>query len=114
MTMDSFIQRLAMLLISWEVTSFIIGESAEQEQRNPVFTVADGVFWLSQAADRNSVVRKLQAVKVRGRASMPGLHTFRITRAWSSGVPAHSGTTGRDGARPRRSDSRAGSPVSMR
>lgn len=79
MTMDSFIQRLAMLLISWEVTSFIIGESAEREQRNPVFTVADGVFWLSQSTDRNSVVRKLQAVKVRGRASMPGLHTFRIT-----------------------------------
>ena len=79
LTMDSFIQRLSLLLISWEVTSFIIGESAEQEQRNPVFTVADGVFWLSQATDRNSVVRKLQAVKVRGRASMPGLHTFRIT-----------------------------------
>jgi circadian clock protein KaiC len=79
MTMDNFIQRLALLLISWEVTSFIIGESAEREQRNPVFTVADGVFWLSQATDRNSVVRKLQAVKVRGRASMPGLHTFRIT-----------------------------------
>jgi circadian clock protein KaiC len=79
MTMDSFIQRLSLLLISWEVTSFIIGESAEQEQRNPVFTVADGVFWLSQATDRNSIVRTLQAVKVRGRASMPGLHTFRIT-----------------------------------
>ncbi len=79
MTMDNFIQRLSLLLISWEVTSFIIGESAEQEQRNPVFTVADGVFWLSQATDRNSIVRTLQAVKVRGRASMPGLHTFRIT-----------------------------------
>jgi len=81
LTMDHFIQRLALLLISWEVTSFIIGESAENEQRNPVFTVADGVFLLTQATDRNSVVRKLQAVKVRGRASMPGLHTFRITEA---------------------------------
>src|SRR5450432_1205140 len=81
LTMDHFIQRLALLLISWEVTSFIIGESAENEQRNPVFTVADGVFLLTQATDRNSVVRKLQAVKVRGRASMPGLHTFRITGA---------------------------------
>src|SRR5207247_9004101 len=43
------------------------------------FTVADGVLWLSQVADRNSVVRKLQVMKVRGRAPMPGLHTFRIT-----------------------------------
>ena len=80
MTMDNFIQRLTLLLISWEVTSFIIDQSAQQEQRNPVFTVADGVIWLSQVTDRNSVVRKLQVVKGRGRASMPGLHTFRITK----------------------------------
>ena len=79
MTMDHFIQRLALHLTTWEVTSFLIGEYSEQEQRNPVFTVADGVFWLSQVPDRNSVVRKLQAIKVRGRAPMPGLHTFRIT-----------------------------------
>ena len=81
MSINHFIQRLALHLTTWEVTSFLIGEYAEAEQRNPVFTVADGVFWLSQAADRNSVVRKLQAVKVRGRAHMPGLHTFRITGA---------------------------------
>ena len=79
MSIDHFIQRLALHLTTWEVTSFLIGEYAEQEQRNPVFTVADGVFWLSQVTDRNSVVRKLQAIKVRGRAPMPGLHTFRIT-----------------------------------
>ena len=79
LTLDSFIQRLALHLTSWEVTSFLIGEYGEQEQRSPVFTVADGVFWLSQVIDRNSVVRKLQAIKVRGRSPMPGLHTFRIT-----------------------------------
>ncbi len=78
-SLDQFIQRLALHLTSWEVTSFLLGEYAEEEQRNPVFTVADGIFWLSQATDRNSVVRKLQVVKVRGRAPMPGLHTFRIT-----------------------------------
>jgi circadian clock protein KaiC len=77
--LDRFIQRLALHLTSWEVTSFLLGEYSEEEQRNPVFTVADGVFWLSQATDRNSVVRKVQIIKVRGRAPMPGLHTFRIT-----------------------------------
>jgi len=76
---DQFVQRLAIHLTTWEVTSFLLGEYAEQEQRNPVFTVADGILWLSQATDRNSVVRKLQVVKTRGRAPMPGLHTFRIT-----------------------------------
>jgi len=77
--LDRFIQRLALHLTSWEVTSFLLGEYAEEEQRNPVFTVADGILWLSQATDRNSVVRKVQVIKVRGREPMPGLHTFRIT-----------------------------------
>jgi circadian clock protein KaiC len=79
--LDHFIQRLALHLTTWEVTSFLLGEYAEQEQRSPVFTVADGILWLSQAQDRNSVVRKLQVIKTRGRAPMPGLHTFRITDA---------------------------------
>ena len=79
MLVDQFVQRLAQHLSTWEVTSFLLGEYAEPERRSPVFTVADGVLWLSQVSDRNSVVRKFQAVKVRGRAHMPGLHTFRIT-----------------------------------
>jgi circadian clock protein KaiC len=77
--LDRFVQRLAVHLTTWEVTSFLLGEYSEEEQRNPVFTVADGILWLSQATDRNSVVRKLQVIKTRGRAPMPGLHTFRIT-----------------------------------
>ena len=77
--LERFVQRLALHLTTWEVTSFLLGEYSEEEQRNPIFTVADGILWLSQATDRNSVVRKLQVVKTRGRAPMPGLHTFRIT-----------------------------------
>ena len=79
MGLEHFVQRLAQHLTTWETTSFLIGEYAEEEQRSPVFTVADGILWLSQPIDRNSVVRKIQAVKVRGQAAMPGLHTFRIT-----------------------------------
>ena len=77
--LDKFVQRLALQLTTWEVTSFLLGEYAAEEQRSPVFTVADGILWLTQATDRNSVVRKLQIVKTRGRSPMPGLHTFRIT-----------------------------------
>lgn len=79
--LDKFVQRLAQHLTTWEVTSFLLGEYATEEQRSPVFTVADGVFWLTQATDRNSVVRKLQVVKSRGRAHMPGLHTFKMSDA---------------------------------
>jgi circadian clock protein KaiC len=77
--LTEFVQRLAQQLTSWEITSFLLGEYNDQEARHPAFTVADGILWLSDDVDRNSAVRKLRAVKVRGRAPMPGLHTFRIT-----------------------------------
>src|SRR5215210_8466715 len=79
--LEHFVQRLAMHLTTWEITSFLIGEYSEQELRDPVFTVADGIFWLSQETNRNSVVRRLQVVKARGMATMPGLHTMRMTQA---------------------------------
>jgi circadian clock protein KaiC len=79
--LEHFVQRLALHLTTWEVTSFLIGEYPEEEFRDPVFTVADGILWLSQEAHRNSVVRRLQVVKVRGMAPMPGLHTVRMTLA---------------------------------
>jgi circadian clock protein KaiC len=74
------LQRLAMHLTTWQVTSFLVGEYNEGDKTgNPVFTIADTIVWLEQSADNNSVVRKLQIVKVRGQAPMPGLHTYRIT-----------------------------------
>jgi circadian clock protein KaiC len=76
-----FSSRLAQQLTTWKVTSFLIGEYAETERRDPVFTVADTILWLSEDVDRNSATRKLRAVKVRGRSPMPGLHTFRLTSA---------------------------------
>lgn len=80
-SIERFVQRLALHLTTWEVTSLLIGEYEDQELRNPIFTVADGIFWLSQAVDRNSVVRKVQVVKVRGMSHMPGLHTLKMTDA---------------------------------
>lgn len=74
------LQRLAMHLTTWQVTSFLVGEYEEADKLgNPVFTIADTIVWLEQAADNNSIVRKLQVMKVRGQAPMPGLHTYRIT-----------------------------------
>ena len=90
--MQSCLQRLAQFLTSWEATTFLVGEYVPEEIRdNPVFTVADGLLWLSQMTERNSVVRKLQIYKLRGQASVPGLHTFRIG---DSGLRAFSRTLG--------------------
>ena len=80
LAMAQFVQKLGQQLTTWEVTSFLLGEYTPEERRHPVFTVADSILWLSEDVDRNSAVRKLRAVKVRGRSPQPGLHTFRITR----------------------------------
>ena len=92
--MQLFVQRLAQFLTSWETTSFLVGEYSPEEMRdNPLFTIADGLLWLSQRTERNSVVRKLQILKLRGQGSVPGLHTFHIR---DSGLQAFSRTLGLD------------------
>ena len=79
--LTDFMQRLAIALTSYEATTFLIGEYEDGERDNAVFTVADGLLWLYQAIDRNSVVRKLQVMKMRGQGQIPGLHTARISDA---------------------------------
>jgi circadian clock protein KaiC len=94
---QSFMQRLALYLTSWEATTFVVGEYEESEMRdNPLFTVADGLFWLWQVTERNSVVRKMQVMKLRGQATVPGLHTIRIT---GDGMQAFSRTLGLIGSK---------------
>ena len=79
MQLSEFVQRVAMHLTSWQVTSFLIGEYEEHEMReNPVFTMADGILVLSQNIERNSMVRKIRVPKIRGQAPQPGLHSVRI------------------------------------
>ena len=78
--LQHFVQQLAVRLTGWEATTFLVGEYLPSEvEQNPVFTVADGLLWLYQSLDRNSMVRKMQVMKLRGQAPIPGLHTFRIT-----------------------------------
>ena len=92
--LQGFVQRLALHLSSWQATTFLIGEYVEGELRdNPVFTVADGLFWLYQSVERNSIVRKLQVMKLRGQESVPGLHTFRITEHGLQTFPRTFGLT---------------------
>lgn len=74
-----FVQQLGQQMTSWQATTFMIGEySMSEAESNPIFTVADGIIWMSQNLHGNSVVRKMQVIKMRGRAHTPGLHTFRI------------------------------------
>jgi len=89
---EAFVHRLDQFLTSWEATTFLVGEYVEAEtQNNSLFTLVDGIFWLSQATERNSVVRKMQIIKLRGQATVPGLHTVRIS---DGGLQAFSRTLG--------------------
>lgn len=76
-----FIQSLGVLMTSWQATTFLIGEYVSDTERNPIFTVADGLIWLRQSVQGNSVVRKMEIMKMRGQPTLPGLHTFRIDGA---------------------------------
>ena len=78
--LQGFVQQLGVQMTNWQATTFLIGEYLIPEaESSPVFTVADGIIWMSQNLLHNSVVRKIQMVKMRGQAQVPGLHTFRIS-----------------------------------
>jgi len=77
--LQQFMQQLGMLMTSWQATTFLIGEYFTETDANPVFTVADGLIWMRQSVERNSMVRKIEIMKMRGQPTLPGLHTFRIS-----------------------------------
>ena len=76
--LQQFVQQLGMLMTTWQATTFLLGEYFVETDGNPVFTVADGLIWLRQNIERDSMVRKLEIMKMRGQPSLPGLHTFRL------------------------------------
>lgn len=80
-TLQQFVQALGMAMTSWQATTFLIGEYFVETDANPVFTVSDGLIWLRQSVVRNSMVRKIEIMKMRGQPTLPGLHTFRISPA---------------------------------
>ncbi|MES2534822.1 MAG: ATPase domain-containing protein [Pseudomonadota bacterium] len=96
--LQHFVQQLGMQMTSWQATTFLIGEYlAPEAEASPVFTVADGIIWMSQLVHRDAMVRKIQVVKMRGQAQSPGLHTFRISDDGVQVFPRAiltSGTTG--------------------
>ena len=89
--LQQFVQQLGMLMTSWQATTFLIGEYFTETDANPVFTVADGLIWMRQSVQRNSMVRKMEILKMRGQSTLPGLHTFRIA---TSGIKVFAPASG--------------------
>jgi circadian clock protein KaiC len=77
-TLQQFTQNLGVLMTSWQATTFLIGEYYSEFEANPVFTVTDGLIWLRQSVQGNSMMRTMEVMKMRGQATLPGLHNFCI------------------------------------
>ena len=76
--LQRFVQNLGVMLAGWQATTFLVGEYFDEKDPSPIFTIADGVVWMHQSQQDNSVVRKIELTKMRGQATLAGLHTFRM------------------------------------
>lgn len=97
--LPQFVQQLGMLMTTWQATTFLIGEYFVETDTNPIFTVADGLIWLRQSVQRNSMVRKMEVMKMRGQPTLPGLHTVRIASSGMQVFPPASASAS-EAARP--------------
>lgn len=71
---------LAVNLMAWEVTTFLLGEYGSQDiSTNPLFSVIDGLFLMSQREESGEQQRFIQLVKLRGTEHDRDEHSFIIT-----------------------------------
>lgn len=77
--LQQFIQNLGVTMTRWQGTTFLIGQCFTECGPNPIFTVADGLIWMRQSVQGDSVVRKMEIMKIRGQSSLLGVHTFRMS-----------------------------------
>jgi circadian clock protein KaiC len=79
---------LAVSLMAWETTSFLLGEYGIQDTlTNPAFSIIDGLIVVSQREQSGEQQRFLQVVKMRGTNHSRDEHSFVIT---SQGVEVFS------------------------
>ncbi len=71
---------LAVNLMAWETTAFLLGEyGAADYETNPLFSIVDGLVVLSQREVLGEHQRLLEIVKMRGTDHSRDEHAFRIT-----------------------------------
>lgn len=107
--LQRFLQLLGLQLTGWQATTFLIGDFLSDSGSHQILTVADGLLSLEQSIERNSMVRKMQVIKMRGQATRPGKHSFRISGDGIDVFPAaivHKGLDEVEGAKVSRSKER--------
>ena len=71
---------LAVSLMAWEATTFLLGEyGSDDVQTNPLFSIVDGLALITQREQSGEQQRFLQILKMRGTDHSRDEHPFRIT-----------------------------------
>ena len=79
-----FSYEVAVYLMAWECTTFLLGEFNQQDiETNPLFSIADGLIRLTVREESGEQQRFLQTVKLRGTDHSRDEHPFSIS---SSGI----------------------------
>jgi circadian clock protein KaiC len=74
-----FDYELAVNLMAWETTTFLLGEYSPRDiGTNPLFSIVDGLIMVSQREQSGEQQRFIQAVKMRGTDHSREEHTFVI------------------------------------
>jgi circadian clock protein KaiC len=72
---------LAVNLMAWETTTFLLGEYAPHDfQTNPLFSIIDALVMLSQREQSGEQQRFIQIIKMRGSEHSRDEHSFVITK----------------------------------
>lgn len=73
---------MAVNLMAWESTAFLLGEyAAEELETNPLFSIVDGIIALSYREQSGEQQRFIQPIKMRGTDHSRDAHPFRIARS---------------------------------
>jgi len=76
----SFGYEIAVTLMAWEATTFLLGEFGPQDySTNPLFSIVDGLCMMSQRESMGENQRFLQVIKMRGTSHSRDEHPFAIT-----------------------------------
>lgn len=71
---------LAVYLMAWETTTFLLGEYGSEEiETNPLFSIIDGLILITQREQSGEQQRFIQVVKMRGTDHSRDEHSFVIT-----------------------------------
>lgn len=75
-----FSYEVAIKLMGWECTTFLLGEFAPMDlETNPLFSIADGIISLNHRAKSGEEQRFIQIIKMRGTNHSRDEHTFLIS-----------------------------------